>query len=77
MAAVPGAVLITIAGTVAAFGLPMEGVALILGIDRILDMGRTATNVVGNTVATVVVAKWENELPDQVLQEAYAKQYNT
>jgi proton glutamate symport protein len=63
MAAVPGAVLITIAGTVAAFGLPIEGVALILGVDRILDMGRTATNVVGNTVATVVVAKWEKVLP--------------
>lgn len=63
MAAVPGAVLITIAGTVAAFGLPIEGVALILGVDRILDMGRTATNVVGNTVATVVVAKWEKALP--------------
>lgn len=63
MAAVPGAVLITIAGTVAAFGLPIEGVALILGVDRILDMGRTATNVIGNTVATVVVAKWENALP--------------
>ena len=76
MAAVPGAVLITIAGTVASFGLPIEGVALILGIDRILDMGRTATNVVGNTVATVVVARWENALPDAVLQESYTKTYN-
>lgn len=75
MAAVPGAVLIVIAGTVAAFGLPIEGVALILGVDRILDMGRTATNVVGNTVATVVVARWEKELPDDVLQIAYKKTY--
>lgn len=75
MAAVPGAVLITIAGTVASFGLPIEGVALILGVDRILDMGRTATNVVGNTVATVVVARWEKALPDEVLQEAYTKKY--
>lgn len=76
MAAVPGAVLITIAGTVAAFGLPVEGVALILGIDRLLDMGRTATNVIGNCVATIVVARWEKALPDDVLQEAYLKNYD-
>ncbi len=75
MAAVPGAVLITIAGTVAAFGLPIEGVALILGVDRILDMGRTATNVVGNTVATIVVARWEKALPDDVLKTAYTLNY--
>jgi proton glutamate symport protein len=75
MAAVPGAVLITIAGTVAAFGLPVEGVALILGVDRILDMGRTATNVVGHSVAAVVVARWENALPDETLQQAYVKDY--
>jgi len=76
MAAVPGAVLITIAGTVAAFGLPVEGVALILGVDRLLDMGRTATNVIGNCVATIVVAKWEGALPQSVLDEAYRKNYN-
>ncbi|MDR3671258.1 MAG: cation:dicarboxylase symporter family transporter [Holophaga sp.] len=75
MAAVPGAVLIVIAGTVVAFGLPIEGVALILGIDRLLDMGRTATNVVGNAVATVVVARWEKVLPDEVLQKAYTLEY--
>jgi proton glutamate symport protein len=75
MAAVPGAVLIVIAGTVVAFGLPIEGVALILGIDRLLDMGRTATNVVGNAVATVVVARWERVLPDEVLQKAYTLEY--
>lgn len=76
MAAVPGAVVITIAGTAATFGIPVEGVALILGIDRILDMGRTATNVVGNTIATVIVARWEDALPDDVLQAAYLKDYN-
>ncbi|GHU19710.1 proton glutamate symport protein [Betaproteobacteria bacterium] len=76
MAAVPGAVLITIAGTVASFGLPVEGVALILGVDRLLDMGRTATNVIGNSVATIVVARWEGALPQSVLQEAYRKDYN-
>ena len=76
MAAVPGAVIITIAGTAASFGLPVEGIALILGIDRILDMGRTATNVIGNTVDTVVVARWEKVLPEEVLEEAYKKNYD-
>lgn len=76
IAAVPGASLIVIAGTAAAFGLPVEGIAIILGVDRILDMARTACNVTGNCIAAVVVARWENELPDAVLQEAYAKNYN-
>jgi proton glutamate symport protein len=66
-----------LAATSAAFGLPVEGVALVLGIDRILDMGRTATNVVGNSVATVAVARWENALPDEVLKASYAKTYGT
>jgi proton glutamate symport protein len=60
---------------VAAFGLPIEGVALILGIDRILDMARTATNVIGNAVATVVVARWEKALPRETLEAAYARSY--
>lgn len=75
IAAVPGASLIVIAGTAAAFGLPVEGIAIILGVDRILDMARTACNVVGNCVAAVVVARWENELPDSVLQQAYTQNY--
>lgn len=62
LAAVPGAVLIVIAGTAAAFGLPAEGIALLLGIDRILDMGRTTINLVGNCIAAVVIAAWEKEL---------------
>jgi proton glutamate symport protein len=77
MAAVPGNAMIMLAATSAAFGLPVEGVALVLGIDRILDMGRTATNVVGNSVATVAVARWENALPNEVLQVSYAKTYGT
>jgi proton glutamate symport protein len=75
MAAVPGNAMVMLAATSAAFGLPVEGVALVLGIDRILDMGRTATNVVGNSVATVAVARWENALPDSVLKESYARTY--
>ena len=76
IAAVPGASLIVIAGTAAAFGLPVEGIAIILGVDRILDMARTACNVTGNCIAAVVVARWEKELPDDVLQIAYKQVYD-
>lgn len=62
IAAVPRASLVVITGTLAMFGLPVEGVAIILAIDQFLDMGRTATNVVGNAVATVVITKWEGML---------------
>jgi Na+/H+-dicarboxylate symporter len=62
IAAVPRASLVVITGTLAMFGLPVEGVAIILGIDQFLDMGRTATNVVGNAVATSVITKWEGML---------------
>jgi Na+/H+-dicarboxylate symporter len=62
IAAVPRASLVVITGTLAMFGLPVEGVAIILAIDQFLDMGRTATNVVGNAVATSVITKWEGQL---------------
>ncbi len=62
VAAVPRASLVVITGTLAMFGLPVEGVAVILAIDQFLDMGRTATNVVGNAVATSVITKWEGLL---------------
>jgi len=75
IAAVPGASLIVIAGTAAAFGLPVEGIGIILGVDRILDMARTACNLIGNCIAAVVVARWEKELPDEVMQVAYAQSY--
>lgn len=68
VAAVPRASLVVITGTLAMFGLPVEGVALILAIDQFLDMGRTATNVVGNAVATSVITKWEGML--EVLEPA-------
>jgi proton glutamate symport protein len=64
VAGVPRASLVILAGTVSTFNLPMEGVALLLGIDQILDMGRTATNVTGNCVATAVVARWEGVLDE-------------
>jgi Na+/H+-dicarboxylate symporter len=62
MAAVPRASLVVIAGTMAQFNLPEAGLVLILAVDQFLDMGRTGTNVVGNAVATAVVAKWEGVL---------------
>jgi Na+/H+-dicarboxylate symporter len=61
VAGVPRAALVILAGTLASYGLPLEGVTLILGVDAIMDMGRTMTNVVGNCLATVVVSKWEGE----------------
>jgi len=62
MAGVPRASLVVIAATLTQFGMPEAGLLLILGVDHFLDMGRSATNVVGNSVATAVVAKWESEL---------------
>jgi Na+/H+-dicarboxylate symporter len=62
IAGVPRASLVIIAGTMTLFDLPIEGLALLLGIDQLLDMGRSATSVAGNAVATAVIAKWEGEL---------------
>ncbi|MCW3474383.1 dicarboxylate/amino acid:cation symporter [Limobrevibacterium gyesilva] len=61
MAGVPRASLVVIAATLASFNLPEAGLLLIIGIDQFLDMGRSATNVIGNALATAVVAKWEGE----------------
>jgi proton glutamate symport protein len=63
VAGVPRGALIILAGALSSFGLPLEGVAVILGVDSILDMGRTTINVIGNCLATVVVARWEGEFP--------------
>ncbi len=62
IAGVPRASLVVIAGTLSSFNIPEAGLALLLGIDPILDMGRSATNVIGNSIATTVVSKWENDL---------------
>ena len=61
VAAVPRASLVILSGTLASFGLPLEAVALILGVDELMDMARTTINLVGNCLATVVMAKWEGE----------------
>jgi proton glutamate symport protein len=61
VAGVPRASLVILAATLASYNLPLEGITLILGVDAIMDMGRTMTNVIGNCLASVVVAKWEGE----------------
>ncbi|HEX2343829.1 MAG TPA: cation:dicarboxylase symporter family transporter [Vicinamibacterales bacterium] len=73
VAGVPRASLVILAGTLASYHLPLEGVTLILGVDELMDMGRTMVNVVGNCLATVVVAKWEGEfreVSDEELEAA-------
>lgn len=60
VAGVPRASLIVLAGSLTSFNIPILGVAILLGIDQILDMGRTTVNLIGNCVATVVIARWEN-----------------
>lgn len=65
MAGVPRASLVVIAATLAQFNIPEAGLLLLLGVDHFLDMGRSATNVVGNSVATAVVSKWEGQLRDE------------
>src|SRR5262245_8498748 len=61
VAGVPRASLVILAGTLASYNLPLEGITLILGVDALMDMARTMTNVIGNCLASVVVAKWEGE----------------
>jgi Na+/H+-dicarboxylate symporter len=71
IAGVPRASLVIIAATLAFFDIPEAGLLLIMAVDHFLDMGRSATNVVGNAVASVVVAKWEGkiEVPEPSEQE--------
>jgi len=68
VAGVPRAALVILTATLTTFGLPLEGAALLLGIDHVLDMGRTAVNVAGNCMATVAVARWEGVLDDGRVQ---------
>jgi proton glutamate symport protein len=56
-------------GTLLSFGLPVEGVAVLLGIDHFLDMARTSVNLLGNCVATAVVARWEGVLDDEKMMQ--------
>lgn len=69
VAGVPRVSLIVLAGTLASFNIPILGVAILLGIDQILDMGRTTVNLIGNCVATVVIARWEKEFDYDKMKE--------
>jgi proton glutamate symport protein len=61
VAGVPRASLVILAGAVASFGLPAEGLAVLIGVDALMDMARTSINVLGNCLASVVMARWEGE----------------
>ena len=76
VAGVPRASLVILLGTMASFNLPAEGVIVILGVDELMDMARTCVNVIGNCLATVVVARWENAFrgPEWVGEEAELEQ---
>jgi proton glutamate symport protein len=68
VAGVPRGALVVLTGMLTQFGLPLEGAAILLGIDQVLDMGRTGVNVIGNCIATAVVARWEGVLDDGKMQ---------
>jgi proton glutamate symport protein len=70
VAAVPRAALVILSGALAMFGLPLEGIAVILGVDALMDMARTSVNLLGNCLATAVMARWEGEFPDNVGEAA-------
>ena len=72
MAGVPRASLVVIAATLPVFHLPEAGLLLIIGVDHLLDMGRSATNVVGNSVAAVIVSRWEKKLGPEAAEAAPA-----
>jgi proton glutamate symport protein len=59
IAGVPGVSIVVLLSTLGSVGIPVEGLAFILGVDRLLDMARTAVNVVGNSLAAIVISKWE------------------
>ncbi len=72
VAAVPRASLVILSGALTMFGLPLEAVAVILGVDAVMDMARTSINLVGNCLAAAVMARWEGEFPDQPPAEVAA-----
>ena len=73
IAGVPRVSLIVLAGTLTTFHYPIIGAAILLGIDHILDMGRTTTNLIGNCVATAVIARWEGQFDDEKMNRYLSK----
>jgi proton glutamate symport protein len=72
VAAVPRASLVILAGTLASFDLPLAAIAVILGVDELMDMARTTVNLIGNCLATVVMARWEGEFDETATGESVA-----
>ena len=72
IAGVPGVSFLVLSATLATTSIPLEGLGFILGIDRILDMGRTVVNVIGNALASLVISRWENDFDDEKAR-AYEK----
>jgi proton glutamate symport protein len=70
VAGVPRASLVILAGTLASYKLPLEGITLILGVDNLMDMARTTVNVIGNCLATMVIARWEGALDEPKAKSA-------
>ena len=75
IAGVPGVSFVVLLATLGSVGIPLEGLAFIAGVDRILDMARTALNVVGNALAVLVISKWEGQF-DTEKQKNYNVQLN-
>ncbi|PIJ50374.1 glutamate/aspartate:proton symporter GltP [Erwinia sp. OLTSP20] len=73
IAGVPGVSFVVLLATLGSVGIPLEGLAFIAGVDRIMDMARTALNVIGNALAVLVIAKWENQFDQQQAQTYEAK----
>lgn len=71
VAAVPRASIVVLTAALTSFGLPLEGAAMILGVDALMDMARTSVNVLGNCLASVVVARWEGEFDDKKAEENF------
>ncbi|MEX6114707.1 cation:dicarboxylase symporter family transporter, partial [Providencia stuartii] len=69
IAGVPGVSFVVLLATLGSVGIPLEGLAFIAGVDRILDMARTALNVVGNALAALVIAKWEHNYDEEKARE--------
>ena len=72
----PGVSLVVLLAARGSVGIPLEGLAFIAGVDRIMDMARTALNVIGNALAVLVIARWENQF-DSKQAEAYELQLRT
>ena len=72
IAGVPGVSFVVLLATLGTVGIPLEGLAFIAGIDRILDMGRTVVNVIGNSLAALVMAKWEGRFDEEKAKSYFA-----